>query len=258
METNMGTSIRVFDNPNFGNIRIIMENGKPLFCGKDVAASLQYKDTVSALKQHCRGVAVYHPIQDALGRTQEARFITEGDMYRLIAHSTLPSAEQFERWVFDEVLPSIRQNGAYLTDAAKDALFSDPETFARVFANWVDERKARLAAEQKIEEQKPLVQFANHVASTSDLIDIGDFSKLAKDENIIIGRNRLFAWLRDGGYLMEDNIPYQRYIEQGIFVLREGTFETPYGPRVYKKTYVTGKGQICLIEKLRKAFCACA
>lgn len=256
METNMGTSIRVFENANFGNIRIIVEDGKPLFCGKDVADALGYINSRKALADHCKGVTKRDTPTN--GGIQPISYITEGDMYRLIAHSTLPSAEQFERWVFDEVLPSIRKHGAYLTDAAKEELFSDPETFARVVANWADERKARLAAEQKIEEQKPLVQFANHVASTDGLIDIGALAKLAKDANIIVGRNRLFAWLRNNNYLMRGNIPYQRYIEQGIFVLREGTFEASDGPRVYKKTYVTGKGQIYLIEKLRKAFCACA
>ena len=84
--------IQIFDNANFGSIRISMVEGKPIFCGKDVASALGYKDTVSALKQHCRGVAIYHPIEDSLGRKQDARFITEGDLYRLVTHSELPSA----------------------------------------------------------------------------------------------------------------------------------------------------------------------
>lgn len=80
------------------------EKGTPVFCAKDVATVLGYADTVNAIKQHCREVAFHHPIVDSLGRTQKARFIGEGDMYRLIAHSKLPSAVEFEKWIFEEVL----------------------------------------------------------------------------------------------------------------------------------------------------------
>ena len=89
---------------------ITSEDGTPLFCGKDVATILGYKDATNALKLHCRGVVKHYPIVDSLGRTQEARFITEPDLYRLITRSKLPEAEKFERWVFEEVLPSIRKH----------------------------------------------------------------------------------------------------------------------------------------------------
>lgn len=93
------------------NIRtVVTEDGTPLFCGKDVAITLGYKDTTNALKLHCRGVVKHHPIVDSLGRSQSARFITEPDLYRLVTHSKLPEAEKFERWVFEEVLPSIRKH----------------------------------------------------------------------------------------------------------------------------------------------------
>lgn len=105
--------ITVFENKQFGDIRIVMDGDKPLFCGKDVAEALGYKDTTNAMKQHCRGVVIYHPIEDSLGRKQDARFIAEGDLYRLIFHSQLPSAQEFESWVMDEVLPSLRKSGTY-------------------------------------------------------------------------------------------------------------------------------------------------
>lgn len=107
--------IQVFMNEVFGEIRILEQNdGKVLFCGKDVALALNYKDTVNALKAHCKedGVVKRH-LTDSLGRTQEASFITEGNLYRLITHSRRPDAEKFERWVFDDVLPSIRKHGSY-------------------------------------------------------------------------------------------------------------------------------------------------
>lgn len=107
--------IQIFKSNDFGSIRTIERDGKILFCGKDVALALGFINTNDALTKHCRcdGVAIRYPIEDSLGRKQEARFITEGDVYRLITHSRLPAAEQFERWVFDEVLPSIRKTGSY-------------------------------------------------------------------------------------------------------------------------------------------------
>ena len=94
-------------------VRVVMVDGEPWFVGKDVAEVLGYKDTTNAMKQHCRGVVKHHPIVDSLGRTQEARIISEPDMLRLIVGSKLPAAERFERWVFEEVLPSIRKTGRY-------------------------------------------------------------------------------------------------------------------------------------------------
>lgn len=110
------------------NIRTVMtEDGTPLFCANDVATTLGYKDTKDALARHCRGVVLYRPIVDSLGRTQEARFIAEPDLYRLVTRSKLPTAEKFERWVFDEVLPSIRKHGVYATPTTIEDIIADPD-----------------------------------------------------------------------------------------------------------------------------------
>lgn len=107
----------------------------------------------------------------------------------------------------------------------------------------------------KIEEQKPMVDFANAIAETNDSIDIGTFSKLLKDENIFVGgRNKLFQWLRDNKFLMKDNEPYQKYINNGVFEYVEYTYKTPYGEKLGHKTKISPKGQIYLVEKLRKIF----
>lgn len=104
--------LKVFNNPEFGQIRTITEKGKTLFCAKDVAQALGYKDTTNAIKQHCRGVVKRH-LTDDLGRNQLTNFIPEGDIYRLATSSQLPGAEKFESWIFDEVLPTIRKTGQY-------------------------------------------------------------------------------------------------------------------------------------------------
>ena len=106
----------------------------------------------------------------------------------------------------------------------------------------------------KIEEDKPLVEFAEQVSLSTDAIDIGTFSKLIKDEDIKLGRNQLFEWLRDNKYLMKNNIPYQQYIDNGYFKVIEQIYKTPYGNKINVKTLITPIGQIKLIEKLRKLY----
>lgn len=108
--------------------------------------------------------------------------------------------------------------------------------------------------ELTIEEQKPLVAFANKVSDSSNLIDMGKMAKLLKDEHINIGRNRLFEWLRRKEILMKNNMPYQRYIDGGYFQVKESVYETPYGSKTQQTTYITGKGQIYITEKLRKEY----
>jgi len=108
--------------------------------------------------------------------------------------------------------------------------------------------------ELTIEEQRPLVDFANKVSDSSNLIDMGKMAKLLKDEHINIGRNRLFDWLRRKEILMKNNMPYQRYVDGDYFRVKESTYETPYGTKTQQTTYVTGKGQIYITEKLRKEY----
>ena len=107
---------------------------------------------------------------------------------------------------------------------------------------------------EKIEEDKPMVDFANTISASTDSVDVGIFAKLVKDEDIPLGRNKLFDWLRANKYLMKNNVPYQTYIDNGYFEVVEYTYNTPYGSKLGTKTLVTGKGQIKLVEKLRKEF----
>lgn len=136
--------IQVFNNDDFGSVRIVEEEGKILFCGADVAKALGYSDTPKAIKMHCKEDGwVIRPVIDSLGRTQQAKFITEGNLYRLITHSTLPAAEKFESWVFDEVLPSIRKTGSYSirpepTDFERmNAETANLNAKAAVFEHWM-------------------------------------------------------------------------------------------------------------------------
>ena len=108
------TEIQTYTNAAFGSVRVLYEDGKPLFCGADACKALGYKNQHDALTRHCKGVVKRYPLTS--GGKQQMNFLPEGDLYRLITHSKLPSAEKFERWVFDEVMPSIRKNGMYGAD----------------------------------------------------------------------------------------------------------------------------------------------
>ena len=107
---------------------------------------------------------------------------------------------------------------------------------------------------EKIEQDRPYTVFAKHVTDSSDTVDVGEFSKIVKNENIKIGRNRLFDWLRNSGYLMSNNTPYQKYINDGYFKVIETIRNTPYGTKIFPKTLITGKGQVNLVERLRTEF----
>ena len=117
---------------------------------------------------------------------------------------------------------------------------------------WIEEETIREQQQKQLEEQKPLVEFANKVSNSSDCIKIRELAKLIKDEGVDIGEKRLFKWLRDNNYLMKNNEPYQRYIEQGLFQYKEYTYTTPYGDKLSHITLVTGKGQIYFVEKFKE------
>ena len=242
--------VEIFNNEEFGQVRTLVIDEKPYVLANDVARALGYKRPADAISAHCKGSVKHRYLTN--GGEQEAKFIPEGDIYRLIMKSKLPNAEKFESWVMDEVLPTIRKHGAYMTNEVIERTLTDPDYLIQLATALKEERQARLIAEQKIEEQRPLVEFADKVSNSSNLIDMGKMAKLLKDENINIGRNRLFEWLRKKDILMRNNIPYQRYIDGGYFQVKESTFETPYGTKTQQTTFVTGKGQIYITEKLRK------
>ena len=138
----MNQTITIFTYEANTNIRtVVTEDGTPLFCGKDVAITLGYTNPNKAIHDHCKGVPFRYPLETP-GGTQQARFITEGDLYRLVFNSKLPEAEKFEAWVVDEVLPSIRKHGMYATESVVDAMLADPEAMIRTLTTLKEERAA--------------------------------------------------------------------------------------------------------------------
>lgn len=249
--------LQVFKNSKFGEIRTFVEqNGSITFCGMDVAKALGYSNTRDALARHCKtdGV-VNHDVIDSLGRTQQAKFISEGNLYRLIAGSHLPEAEKFESWIFDEVIPSIRKHGAYMTPETIEKALLNPDTIIRLATELKAEREQRKALESKVEQDKPKVLFAEAVSASDSSILIGELAKLLKQNGIDIGQNRLFEWMRNNGYLIRQkgsnyNLPTQRAMEMGLFRIKESTHLNGDGVSVTTKTTkVTGRGQEYFINK---------
>ncbi len=251
----MENKIKIFENEKFGKIRTIIKDGEPWFFGKDVAEILGYERAAKAIQDHVDpedkdGI----PIQDSIGRMQKTPIINESGLYCLVLSSKMPRAKEFRRWVTSNVLPTIRRTGGYV---------ANEDMFIENYLPFLDEpyqnlfRLQMMAINQlneRIRHDQPLVEFANQVAGTENLIDMNAMAKLAVEENIPIGRNRLFKWLRKNGILMSGNLPYQKYIDRGYFAVKETIFETDSFTKTYQQTFVTGRGQRYIIGKLKKEY----
>lgn len=246
-------NLAVFNNEQFGKVRVIERDGEPWFVGKDVAEALGYAKPLNALASHVdEDDSLKQGLIDSMGRTQEAIFINESGVYSLVFASKLPTAKAFKRWVTSEILPIIRQTGGYVQENR------EAEFIKNYFPSFSDETKLTMVLDLReqnqnlrktIAEQKPKVAFADQVADSKGLLTISGFAKIVQDEHINMGRNKLFEWLRNEGYLRSNNEPYQRYVNQGLFKVRE----TLCNGFVRSQTFVTGKGQLYLVDKLKKA-----
>ncbi len=242
--------LQIFSNAQFGQVRMLNENGRELFCGSDVAKALGYARPKDAIFAHCKGAVKRRTL--TAGGEQEMSFIPEGDVYRLIARSNLPAAVQFEKWLFEEVLPSIRKHGVY----AVDELLNDPDFAIKAFTALKEERDRNKALQAQMEHDKPKVLFADAVAASHTSILVGELAKLIKQNGYDIGQNRLFRWLRENGYLIrregsDYNMPTQRSMEMGLFKIKETAINKPDGSITISKTVkVTGKGQTYFVNLL--------
>ena len=239
------SSIEIFSNEAFGSIRIVMKDGKTLFCGKDVAEALGYKRTADAITTHCKGVCEL-PTPTS-GGIQKMKYIPEGDLYRLVAHSELPSAEKFESWIFDEVLPCIRKTGGYV---------SNDDLFIETYFSTVDEStKAVLRTtlstmreqNKRIAEMKPKEDYYNA------LVDRGtnlSFRNTAKE--IGVPEKRFVRFLLGNGYVYRNKNgqlePYAEHVKNGLFVMKESkSGKTKWSG---SQTLITVQGR----DKLRKEY----
>jgi anti-repressor protein len=237
--------LQVFENSKFGQVRIIEKDGKPYFVGSDVAKALGYAIPHKAVQTHCKGVLKWNIPTN--GGNQEMLIIPEGDVYRLIVRSQLPDAEKFERWVFDEVLPAIRQTGGYV---------SNDDLFIQTYLPYADEGTKEMFKQtlviirkqnEQIEQMKPKAEFFDAVASSKTAIPMDRVAKALGIKGL--GRNKLFAALREKKILDNGNIPYQEFVDRGYFRVIEQKYTLPNGEtRINIKTLVYQKG----VDYIRK------
>lgn len=190
-----------FENREF---RVITLDGEPWFVGKDVAEALGYKDATTAIKSHCRGVQILHPIVDNLGRTQEARILNEPDVYRLIAGCTLPEGERFERWIFEEVIPTIRKTGGYSTAHATPSLEAFklvPVVVRAARALGLDKNAAAISANQVVTKLTGtnVLQLLGHVHLTAENQDVLFFTPTELGERLKISGRKVNMLLAEAG-----------------------------------------------------------
>ncbi len=249
--------LKVFKNQEFGSVRTLVIDKEPWFVGKDVAEVLGYKNQNDALSKHVDDedkdtIA----IRDSIGRNRDTPIINESGLYSLILSSKLPSAKKFKRWVTSEVLPALRKTGQYQVKE-----LSGRELMAKAL---IEAQSVLAAKDKQIEQMKPKALFADAVASSSTSILIGQLAKILTQNGYKTGQNRLFARLREEGYLSSRkgndwNMPQQRYVEQGLFKIKESTHLDSNGVNITTKTVtVTGKGQIYFLNKFVKEGTKCS
>ena len=245
--------LQIFTNPDFGEVRTIEENGAVMFCGSDVAKALGYSNPRDAISRHCRGVVKRDtPTESGM---QEMSFIPESDLYRLVFGSKLPTAEKFTDWVTEEILPTIRKHGAYMTPDTLDRMISSPEFGIKLLTALQAEREQRVKLENKVTADAPKVLFADAVSASRASILVGELAKLLRQNGKEIGQNRLFRWLRENGYLIKRtgsdfNMPTQRSMALGLFSIKGTAITHADGTVTVSKTVkVAGKGQQYFVEK---------
>lgn len=246
--------IKIFENPKFGAIRTMVKDNEPWFVATDVCKALEVRnsrDAVSRLdadEKMTVGLTDTHSGQR--GGAREITIVNEPGLYTLVLGSRKPEAKAFKRWITHDVIPSIRKTGGYI---AGQETMSDADLMAKallVAQRQIEQRDKQLA------EMQPKALFADSVCASSTSILIGELAKILKQNGVDTGQKRLFAWLRENGYLIrrkgtDYNMPTQRAMEMELFEIKETVVAHSDGHTSVNKTpKVTGKGQVYFVNKL--------
>lgn len=263
--------LQIFNNKEFGNVRAVIVDGLPWFVGKDVCEAFgdtNYRRSLLSIDECDKGVSQI----DTPGGRQNMVVINESGLYSLLfqmqpqkargvsqngtlINERIEKLHRFKHWVTSEVLPSIRKNGGYI---AGQETMTDDELLAKalmVANNKIAERDRIIEHQKaKIEYDRPKTIFADAVATSNTSILVGDLAKIICQNGVQIGQKRLFAWLRENGYLMKNgssyNMPIQRYVQQGLFEIKERSIQNPDGSvRITITPKITGKGQLYFVNK---------
>lgn len=240
--------LRIFENSEFGTVRTVVVNDEPMFCLMDICKALGMSNPTMVAQRLDEDELTKLNLGSHAGETN---FITESGLYAVVLRSDKPEAKKFRKWVTSEVLPSIHKHGVY----AVDELLNDPDLAIKAFTALKEEKERNRALQADNDRMRPKEVFADAVATSHTSILIGDLAKLLKQNGVDIGQKRLFAWMRDNGYLIKRqgadwNMPTQRSMEMGLFEVKESTINNPDGSvRINRTTKVTGKGQQYFINK---------
>jgi len=262
-------NLKIFENNEF-EIRTTTINNEPYFALNDICKILEINNPSQAKTRLNKDGVISNEVGVVTGikadgskamQNVNMNFINESNLYKLAFQSRKPQAERFTDWVTSEVLPAIRKHGAYMTDGVIERTLTDPDYLIMLATNLKEERAKRALAEAENERNKPKVLFADTVSASSRSCLMGELAKMISQEAIRqgridgkIGQNKLFAWMRNNGYLCKNgerkNQPLQQYVEQGLFEMKKGSYVDSRGANVVTTTTkVTGKGQIYFINK---------
>ena len=268
IKNNEKNELQLFTSEQFGQIRIIVINGENIFNLYDVCFGLGYtksdgrklylrKDNIENICETLDIKGLSLDDRDSFAILKDIDFentyITEDAFYDLCLESKAKHARPFRKWVTTDVLPSINKHGAYMTEEIIEKTLTDPDFIIQLATQLKEERIKRIQAENKIEEQKPLVGFAETCLKSKDNILVRQVSKIAQDEGIDIGEKKLYKKLREWGLILTSSTePSQRGMNSLYFVVEEKSIDTPYGVKLSRITKVSPKGQVFIIEKLKK------
>lgn len=269
--------LKTSENAKFGQIRTsVTESGEPLFCLADLCKAINVTNHRNVAKRIEQDGVRRMDIIDSMGRNQQVLFVTEPGMYEVLLRSDSEKAKPFRKWVCGEVLPSIRKSGGYMVARPEEtpeqimarALMVAKDTIERQQAALAKaESKALLLQSQNqalsemnesksrhINQLLPSVRFAHAVETSEHSILVGELARIIKQNGVEIGQNRLFAYLREKGYLCKAgeryNQPTQKAMEMGLFEMKKTTIQKANGETlVSTTTKVTGKGQIYFVNK---------
>lgn len=249
-------NMEIFKSLKFGSVRTLTINHEPWFVGKDVAEILGYAKPENAIANHVDEEDKTSTLIQGSGSNYKSKaiIINESGLYSLVLSSKLPSAKEFKRWITHEVIPAIRQHGAYMTPEVIQKSLQDPDFMIQILQNLKQVQERNRALEADNQRMRPKEIFADAVSVSKDGILVGALAKLIHQNGVEIGQKRLFQWLRDHGYLMKSgadkNMPTQRDRDMDLFKAKERTINNPDGSvRLTRTTLVTGKGQQYFVNK---------
>ncbi|MGE4267149.1 MAG: BRO family protein [Deferribacterales bacterium] len=245
------SNIKLFEHERFGQVRTLTDaNGEPWFLAQEITRVLGYLNNAEAIRTNVDEDCfrqIYIP-----ELSNNYTLINESGLYSLIMRSQKEEAKVFRKWVTSEVLPSIRKHGAYMTPDVIEKTLLNPDYLIQLATTLKESQEQNRKLNEKIAADADKVAFAESVNKTVDNLTVRDYAKVLYNENIKLGQNRLFHLLRMKGILDRDNKPYQKYIDNGWFVLKLSTYRNSSTDNIieYTQPRITGKGQIALRTRI--------